>query len=538
MADGWGLAAGARRLVVAGVLGMAVSLGGTPAAKAEMVIRIGNGADPETLDPHRITGTTDVTLVRDICEGLVAHNARAEIVPGLAESWTVSQDGKTYTFTLRPNLKWGDGTPLTAEDFVYSLRRSVDPKTPPGLPELIYAIENAEQIVKGEKPLDSLGVSAPDPRTVVIRLWRPFPDFLDYGLVTRHGYPVQRTAIEKHGNEFVKPGNYFCSGPFNLAESVPQSHIKLVRNPHYWDAANVKPDAVYYMPIENSATELKAFRAGELHATQTVPLTQLDWLRENMADSLRIDPYAGTYFYLPNLTREPWKSNRDLRWALALAVDRKALVERITKAGQAPAYSLVPPDLPDYPQPLPEWAGWTQEQREAEARRLIAQAGYGPGNPLKLEIFYNTLEGHRQIAIAVGAMWKSVLGVDVTLNNTEWKVLLERQARKEWPDLIRRGWISRFPFSYLNLMRATASPQANLGVDNPAFDALMEEADQIADPVAYRRKLAEAEALVMKDMPLIPLYHYTNARMVSPRLRGWESNNIDVRPAKYLWLER
>ncbi len=533
-----GMGAGLRRVGVVMAL-LAGSMALAVPARAEMVLRIGNGADPETLDPHRITASTDVTLVRDICEGLVAYNARAEVVPGLAESWTVSEDGRTYTFTLRPNLKWGDGTPLTADDIVWSFQRSVSPKTRPGFPELLYSIENAERIVRGELPPESMGVTSPDPRTVVIRLNRPFPDFLDFAAVSRHGYPVQRTAIEKHGDDFVKPGNYFCSGPFNLAESVPQSHIKLVRNPHYWDAANVKPDAVYYLPIENSGTELKAFRAGELHATSTVPLPQLDWLRANMPESLRIEPYAGTYFYLPNLTREPWKSNRNLRWALALAVDRQALVERVLKGGQQPAYTLVPPDLPNYPQPKPEWATWTQAQREAEARRLLAAEGFGPGGkPLKLEIFFNTLESHRQIAIAVAAMWKQTLGVDVTLNNTEWKVLLERQARKDWPDLIRRGWIARFPFSHLDLLRSTASPQAGFGFDNPEFDRLMAEADTIADPVAYRRKLAEAEALAMAEMPLIPLYHYSNLRMVSPKLRGWEENNIDVRPAKYLWLEK
>lgn len=518
-----------------GFLAAAV-LFGAASAQAEMVLRIGNGSDPETLDPYRITSVTGAVVIRDLCEGLVAHDARGAVVPALAEDWTISEDGLTYTFTLRPDLKWGDGSPLTSADFVWSWRRSVAPATAPGFPELMYPIRNAQEIVAGKLPPEELGVAAPDARTVVVTLHRPFPDFLGFSAVTRHAVPVQRTAVEAHGDDFVKPGRFFCSGAFNLAEAVPQSHMKLVKNQHYWDAANVQADVVYYYSTAEAGTELKRFRAGELDATQTVPLQQTEWARENLPGALRISDYAGTYYYQPNLTREPWKSNVKLRLALAMAIDRQALVEKILRNGQKPAFTVVPPGLPGYDQPLPDWAGWTQDQRNARAREMLAEAGYGPGNPLKFELLYNTLESHKMIAIAVASMWKNVLGVEAVLNNQEWKVVLERQSAKTFPDLIRAGWISEYPYSHLELMRSTAS-NAGHGYNNPAFDALMAEADLKVDPEEFRAKLREAEALAMAEMPVITLYHYTRVRLVSPKLRGWEDNITDVHPAKYLWLE-
>ncbi|MFM2044471.1 MAG: periplasmic oligopeptide-binding protein [Pseudomonadota bacterium] len=533
----FGAAAIAVGMVAGAVLSALAGPAAAQTAAGEMVIRIGNGGDPETLDPHRITSITGDTVVLNLCEGLVAFDAGYNAVPGLAESWTTSADGKTWTFTLREGLKWSDGTPFTAEDYVWSLRRSVTPATIPGFPEFLYSIENAQAIVKGEMPPESLGVSSPDPRTIVFRLWRPFPDFLTFGAAQRGMYPLQRAAVERHGAEFTRPGNFHCTGPFILDEAVPQSHMRLVRNPHYWDAANVKPDVVYYYASEDSNTEVRRFRAGELHLTNTVPATQLDWLRANMPDSLKIVQGASTYYYMPNLKNAPWKDNPKLRTALAMAIDREGLTRGVTRGGEVPAYTVVPPGLKGYVPARPEWADWSREKQVAEAKRLYAEAGFGPGKPLQVEILYNTLERHRQIAVAVAAMWKQILGVEVTLNNVEWKVLLEIQGAKTYKDMVRRTWISTFPFSHLDLLRGTAQPAASVGYANPEFDRLMAEADAIPDRDAYYARMRQAEALAVADMAIIPVMHDTQRRLADPRLRGFIPNGAAVHPAKFMWLE-
>lgn len=527
-----------RGTILAGFVSLALAAVSPATARAETVVNIGNGPDIQTLDPHLQSATTDVAISRAICEGLVSYDPFAKVVPGLAESWTVSPDGLVWTFTLRPGLKWSDGTPFTADAFVWSWRRLLTPTLGAAVPDLLYPVANAEAVFKGEKPPESLGVAAPDDRTLVVTLHQPFPDFLAYTAVERIAFPLRRDMIERHGMEWVRPGNFHCTGPFTLTELQPQSHIKVVRNPHYWDAANVRVDAINFMSTADVNTELKRFRAGELHATNTVPSAQLDWLRQNMGDSLRIVLQASTYSYMPNWTREPWKSNRNLRLALALALDRQALVEKVTRGGEQPAWTISPPNLEGYDVPVPEWASWTQERRVAEARRLLAEAGYGPDNPLKLEILYNTQERHRQIAIAAGAMWKQTLGIAVTLDNQEWKVVLERMAQKTFPDLLRRTWIASFPVDHLKLLRREAQPRVGVGYGNDEFERLMDEAGTIVDPKAYRAKLREAEALALRDMPIIPVFHDTFRRLVSPELKGFEMNYIDVHNPKYWRLEK
>lgn len=522
-------------------LGAAVVLGaalaGPAAAQSGAVLKYGNGSDVQTLDPHQQSATTDVAITTAICEGLVAINPKGAVVPGLAESWTVAPDGLTYTFKLRAGLKWSDGTPFKAEAFVWSWRRHLNPATRPALPDLMFPVMNAEAVFTGKMNPESLGILAPDDRTVVVKLERPAPDFLGQVVDERFSVPLQREAVEKFGAEFVRPGNFHCTGAYKLAEVAPQSHIRVVKNPHYWDAANVAVETIDFMSISDSNAEMTRFRSGELHVTNTVPVNQMDWARQNLPDQLRVHLAASTYTYMPNLTREPWKSNVKLRTALALAVDREALVTRVTRGGERPAYTLVPPGIEDYDLPIPEWASWTQEQRNARARELLVEAGYGPGKPLSIEILYNTLESHRMVAIAVGAMWKQNLGIDVTLNNQEWKVVLDRMSQRSFPDLIRRTWIADFPQDHLVLLRTDGQPRVALGWSDPNFDRIMNEAGTIADRKAYRAKLREAEAYALPFMPTIPIMHATFRRLVSPKLKGFEMNITDQHNPKYFRLE-
>lgn len=518
---------------------LALGAGGLSApapAAAEMAIRIGNAGEPETLDPHVAVGIPDGRILNELCEGLVSATADNTLIPGAAERWTVSPDGRTYTFHLRKDGRWSDGSSVTAEDWVWSWRRALAPATRPVFPDLLFTIENAVAIAKGEAPPDSLGVRAVDPYTLEVRLIRPDPEFI-YGLDNRGTFVVKRAAIEKHGAEWIRPGNHVCNGPFMLAEYVPQAHVKLVRNPHFREASQVRLDAVYFMAIEDQNTELKAFRAGALDVTNSVPPSQIDWVRANLKDSLRIVPYVATYYYYPNFDREPWKSNQDLRMALSLAIDRQAIVDKIAKGGQVPAYTLVPTAIPGYRPPLPEWASWTQEQRVAEARRLVAKAGYGPGGkPLAFEMLFNTSELHRQIAIAMASMWQQALGAKVTLVNTEFRVLLARMANRDFPDLIRRTWVWDRPVKHLENFR-DPSRRSSTGFDDPEYNRLLAEAETSLDPGVYDALLAKAEAVAVARAAFIPIFHDTTRRLVSPKVKGWVDNAEDTHLLRYVWME-
>ncbi len=522
---------------VAAVLVLGLGLLTAPPAVAEMALRLGNGAEPETLDPHAALGVPDGRITAALCEGLITSAIDGTEIPGAAESWTVGPDGRTYTFTLRAGAKWSDGAPVTAEDWVWSWRRALLPATRPVFPDLLFSIENAPAIARGEAPPESLGVRALDDRTFEVRLSRPDPEFLS-GLDNRGAFPVNRAAVERHGADWVRPGNHVCNGPFMLAEYLPQSHVKVVRNPHYWDAANVRLDAAYFLPIADQNTEFKSFRAGQIDVTVTIPPNQIEWARENLKEAVRIAPYVASYYYYPNFEREPWRSNLALRKALMLAIDRDAIVARIARGGQRPAYSLVPDIIPGYPAPRPEWADWTQERRNAEARRLLAEAGYGPGGkPLEFEMLYNTLELHRQIAVAMAAMWQQTLGAKVTLENTEFRVLLNRMAERDFPGLVRRSWVWDRPIKHLENFRDPAR-RAGTGYDDPEFERMLAEAEVELDPERYNALLARAEARLLERAAFIPVYFDTSRRLVAPHVKGWVDNPGDTHLLQYVWIEK
>lgn len=522
------------------IVGMVIALGllsAGGAAAAGQVLRLGNGGEPETLDPHAAIGVPDGRIAGALCEGLVTNAADGTEIPGAAEAWTVSEDGRTYVFTLRSGAKWSDGTPVTAEDWVWSWQRALLPATRPVFPDLLFAVENGPAVAKGEAPPESLGVRALDDRTLEVRLSRPDPEFL-HGLDNRGAYAVKREVVERHGADWVRPGNFVCNGPFTLAEYLPQGHVKVVRNPHYWDAANVRLEAAYFLPIQDSGTEFKSFRAGELDVTTTIPPNQIEWARENLPDALRIAPYTAAYFYYPNFEKEPWAGNPDLRRALMLSIDREVITEKIAKGGQVPAFGIVPSFIPGYPAPQFEWAGWTQEQRNAEARRLLEKAGYGPGGkPLEFEMLFNTLDTHRQIAIAMAAMWQQVLGAKVTLTNTEFRVLIGRMAERDFTGLVRRSWVWDRPIKHLENFR-DPTRRGGTGYDDPELRRLIDAAEATTDPEAYNALLAQAEARLIDQAAAIPVYYDTSRRLVAPYVKGWVDNPSDTHSLRWVWLER
>ncbi|MFC7333675.1 peptide ABC transporter substrate-binding protein [Rhodocista pekingensis] len=523
------------RLAVAALLGF----GSIAPAAAEMVLHRGNGTEPETLDPQRLRGEAAGWIAMDLFEGLLTVDAKGHPIPGLAESWTVSDDGLVYTFILRQDARWSDGSPVTAEDFAFSWRRLLDPDTLSDYAYFLWPVKNGRAINLGQMPPSALGVEAVDDRTFRVTLEEPATWFVS-SLQHTSTSAISKASYERHGEDFIKPGILVSSGAYRLAEAVPQGHVKLVRNPHFHAADTVAVDTVYFYPTENRETELRRFRAGELDLTYDVPDSQLDWLKANMADELHIAPYLGNYFYAFNLTRQPWASNRDLRKALVLAVDRTALATLLTKGGEEPAFTFVPPRTAGYTAPQPDYAGWTQAERDAEAQRLVAAAGYGKGGkPLEVEILFNTSENHRKIAIAIAAMWQRKLGATVVLTNQEWKVFIDSRNNRTFRDVARHGWVADFDdaVTFLKLFRSDIGRQNPSGYANPAFDRLMDAAGRERDPETRQDLMRQAEALLLDDLPIVPIFYHATQNMVSRRVRGWEDNLRNLHLTRYLRVE-
>ena len=490
------------------------------------VLHRGNGTEPQSLDPHRAEGVPSSNILRDLFEGLVAEAPNGELIPGAAESWEISADGLTYTFTMRPDGRWSNGDPVTAFDFEYGLRRSADPNTLSRYSSVLAPIRNAREVIAGELPPEALGVEAVGEHTLVIQLETPTPYLL--GLLTHSTcYAVHRGVVETIGPNWSRVETHVGNGAYRLEEWVVQSHIHLVRNPHFWDDANTTIDEVSYYAIDNQDAELKRYRADELDITSTIPQKQLKWIRENLAEEFRVTPYLGTYYFGFNTTRPPFVGQPGLRRALSLAVDRDIIANVVSGAGESPAYSWVPP-VRGYEQQVPEEAGWTQAQREAEARRLYAEAGYSAENPLQVEILYNTSDNHKRIAIALSFMWKQALGVETSLANQEWKVFLETRKRKEDTQIYRAGWIGDYEdaYTFAQLLESN-NEQNDFGYDSPRYDALLAAASAEPDVALRAQYLQEAERVLLADHPFMPLYFYVTKRMVKPWVEGYEGNIMD-----------
>lgn len=506
-------------------------------AAAEQVLRRGNAVEPETLDPHKAEGTNTSNILRDLYEGLTAEAPDGSIIPGAAERWTIDEQGTRYRFELRTDARWSNGDPVTAADFVAGLRRSADPATGSNYSVVLSPIVNAPEVIAGELPPEALGVEALDEHTLEVRLQAPTPYLL--GLLTHSAtYPIHAPSLEQHGAGFARPGKLVGNGAFQLDEWVVQSHVTLVRNPHYWDAEGVALDRVIYYPTENPASELKRYRAGELDWTDVLPKNQIRWIRENLADELAISPYLGTYYYGLNLDRAPFKDNPKLRRALALALDREILTERITAVGEQPAYSWVPPGVENYTPQTPEWAAWPRERQLSEARRLYQEAGYSATRPLQVELRYNTQLDHKKIAITAAYMWKQALGAEVTLINEEWKVFLQNRRFGHLTQIFRGAWISDYndAFSFAELLLG-GNNLNDTGYDSQEYNDLVMAAAAEANPDRRRQLLQEAERVMLEEQPLIPVYFYVNARLVKPYVRGWQDNIMDHHSSRHIYLE-
>ena len=498
------------------------------------ILRRGNGSAPGTLDPHLSVGVPASNIIRDLYEGLTSESPGGEIVPGAASRWDISRDGKIYTFYLRENALWSNGEPLRADDFVYGLRRSLDPATGSQYGQILAPISNATAALAGEVPVSAIGVQALNERTVQIELENPTPYFLTL-LSHPSTFPAHSASIERWGNEHVRPGRLVSNGAYVLAEWVAQARIKLIRNPRYWDAASTRIDQVNYYPISDSHAELNRFRAGELDWTYEVPNSQFNWLRENMVDQLIISPWMGTYYLGINMLRDPLGTSPELRLALNLALDRDILTSKVTRFGELPSFNLVPPGVPDYQQAELDYMQWSQQQREQRALDLYRDAGYSKQRPLELQLRYNDSDNNNKITLAVAAMWKQVLGVRTTLINEEWKVFLQNRRQQRVTEVFRSGWIGDFgdAYTFLDIFQGDHG-QNDTGYDNPSYNLLLEQIS--AERLASRRArlMREAERLLLLEQPIIPLYTYVTKRLVNPTLRGWQINVMDHHYSKHM----
>ena len=502
---------------------------------SESVLHRGLASDPETLDAQRARSVQAADVLRDIGEGLLGYSATGQLVPGAAESWEIAGDGLTYTFTIRADARWSNGTPVTAWNFVLGLRRLVDPANAAFYANTIAGIVNAEAIIVRDAPVDALGVAAIDERTLRIELSRPVPYLLN--LLT---HPSTFPAYDALGN--VDAANSarapLSNGAYKLVAWEPGSILRLQRNEHYWNNAATAIDAVHHHVITEETVEFDRYRAGELHTTDNVPSENFAAIREQYSDQLRVAQYLGTYYYGFNLTRPPFQDNPELRQALSMAIDRDVLVEKITGRGEAPAYSWVPPGIENYDPPRLSYADLSQDERNAIAQSLYQQAGYSADNPAQVELRYNTSDTQRRIALAVQSMWRDTLGFEATLISEEFQVLLTNIHEGRNTEAFRGSWIGDYndATTFLNLL-LSSNPANMTGYASEEFDSLMQRAAAQVDPGRRRLFLEEAERALLADHALMPIYFYVSKHLVRPEVQGWEDNVLDYHYSQHLSLD-
>jgi oligopeptide transport system substrate-binding protein len=496
---------------------------GGPAPK---ILLLGNGAEPQDIDPQTVTGVPENKLVNAFFEGLVAYGASdADTVPGVAERWETSADGLTWIFHLRADAKWSNGDPVTAQDFVRSYQRILTPELAAEYAYKLFHVVGAEAYQRGElKDFSQVGFRAPDARTLEVRLRYRVPYLLE---AVKHyaWFPVHIASVEKHGGltsrgkPWTREENFVGNGPFVLRSWQPGRKIVAARSPTYWDRAAVALDEIHFFPVENLQTEERMFRTGQLHKTFDLPAAKLDQYRREFPDVFRSDPYYGSYFFRFNTTRKPLDDAR-VRRALSLAIDRESLVRNVARGGQEPAYGYTPPSAKFTPR-----ARLTGDL--AEARRLLAEAGYpeGRGFP-RIELLYNTHDNHRRICEALQEMWRRNLGIEVGLVNQEWKVYIRSMDMLDY-DMARGGWIGDYndPNTFLDTF-ITGSGNNRTGWSNARYDQLLRDAQQAPDEAARMETYQQMEQLIIDELPLMPVYFYRRIFAVSPQVH-WPANLLD-----------
>ncbi|MGB5133092.1 MAG: peptide ABC transporter substrate-binding protein [Steroidobacteraceae bacterium] len=505
-----------------------------PPAAASQELRRGNGPEPDSIDPQLARMEAAMTILRDCYEGLVSMAPDGSTIPGAAESWSISEDGRSYTFRLRKNARWSNGDPVVAEDFAFAFRRLVNPKTASQYALMLEPVVNATDIVAGRKPPETLGVSAPDDTTFIVQLAEPSSYFLAM-LSHPSTFPINRRTLAARGQDFARPGFAVTNGAFVPTDWQIVSHIVAVRNRHYWNDAATRLASVRYVHVADPTTELTRFRAGDLDLTYTVPPGELRRLEKELPGQVHVAPHVGVYYYGFALDLPPFRGAQALRRALSMAIDREILTTQVLGDGERPAYSWVPPGIAGYEPPTFAWSGLSKEARLAEARRLYAEAGYSRERPLVVELRTSKSPVHDRIALAVTAMWKEALGVEASFRSEDFRVLKQAIDARETV-LFRGSWIGDYNDAYSFLQVLKGGFGINLPrYRNVAYDQALADASRSSgdERVQY---LSAAERQLLDDVPLIPLYFYVSKHLVSPRVTGWYSNVMNVTYSKDLAL--
>ncbi len=514
----------------------------TPVARGdrEGVLHVGNGAEIQSLDPHLAGGSVDHNVLSALFEGLVTLDEETlQPRPGAAERWEISADGLTYTFHLRPGAKWSNGDPLTARDFFYSLRRALTPSLGSEYKDALFPIANAEDFAKGRLAnFRVVGIRQRDDLILEISLARPAPHFLTV-LRANVCFPVHAASIERDGAKFddrtgkwTRAAPFVSNGPFRLREWKDHQHVIVEKNPHYWDAAQVRLNAIHFYPLESTQTQELSFRAGQLHTTWDVPPAKVEAYRKDSPELIRIEPFFESYFLRFN-TRHPVLSDVRLRTALSLAIDREAIARSVLRGGQTPAFALTPPGLGGYTPP----PGLNRDL--ATAKKLLAEAGYpdGQGFPA-LELTTISSEINQRIAEAIQQMWRRDLGLEIRITQKEFKVLLDAFDTLDYA-IARGRWIAEFPdpLTYLNIF-TSGNGVNGTGFADPRYDALLARANAERTPAARLAELQRVEAYLLAQMPIAPIYWGSRTTLVAPSVRGWKKSPLGFRNYKDVWLER
>lgn len=503
----------------------------------EQSIVINNGTEPESLDPHKISGLPEANIIRQQLVGLVTTDSDGKTIPAMAESWE-SADNKVWTFKIR-DAKWSNGDAVTADDFVYSLKRLVDPNTasPYGSYLDDAKVVGAEAILEGKSSPDSLGVKALDDKTLQITLSEPVPYFVDM-LIHTSTFPVHAKTVEKYGAKWTDPDNIVVNGPYKISRWLVNDKIVMTRNPTYFDDANTTINTITILPIESETTNVARYKAGEIDIGSGMPTEQFDSLKAELGDEIQVSPSLCTFYYLFNNQKPPFDDVR-VRRALAIALDRNTITEKVMGQGQMPAYQFTPTSINGIQSFTPEWQQWDKNRRAEEAKKLLNEAGYNANNPLQFELLYNTNEGNKKLAVATSSLLKQAIGfVEVDLINKEWKTFLDTARNRNY-QMARYTWCGDYnePSTFLNIVKSGNSN--NWGdYSSPKFDSLMDQTLQEGVTPQQRAQLyQQAEAQLDADMPQLNVFHIVKITMVKPYvvnfpiqdpLSNWQIKDVSI----------
>lgn len=500
-------------------------------------IVINNGTEPESLDPHKISGLPEANIIRQQLIGLVTTDADGKTIPAMAQSWE-SSDNKVWTFHIR-DANWSNGDPVTAEDFVYSLRRVLDPNTasPYGSYLVDAKVEGAQDILDGKASPETLGVKALDDKTLQITLSEPVPYFVDM-LIHTSTAPVHAQTVAQFGEKWTDPENVVVNGPYKVSRWLVNDKIELTRNPTYYDDANTTINTITFLPIESETTNVARYKAGEIDIGGGMPTEQFDALKAELGDEIQVSPSLCTFYYMYNTVKPPFDDVR-VRRALAIALDRDTITEKVMGQGQAPAYQFTPTSINGLPKFTPDWQQWDKERRAEEAKKLLNEAGYNTENPLTFELLYNTNEGNKKLAVATSSLLKEAIGfIDVELVNKEWKTFLDTSRNGNF-QMARYTWCGDYnePSTFLNIVKTGNSN--NWGkYSSPQFDSLMAQTLKEGVTAEERAQLYhQAEAQLDADMPQLNVFHIVKISMVKPYvldfpiedpLSNWQIKDVSI----------